>query len=112
MTRPTRGLAGSGTHLLAVEIYRRHHDAGTGLCATCGNPMPCAPQRHALSVLHAAGDDPAAHQAPDRPDPRGHHPEPPDAPVDRIRDEPDGFYVNGRTRALNPAGFGYERESS
>lgn len=53
---------GSATHLLAVELYMRHADMGSGYCVRCGRPAPCDSRRHARYVLMAAGDHPDNHE--------------------------------------------------
>ena len=106
------GLRGSSTHVLAGEIYQRHWDAGMGMCVTCGNPVPCAPGVHAAAVLHAVGDDLDAYPPRRWPDPEVHHPVrsgPPPEP-EPAESEVYGFAVSGRSRPLNPSGFGYERD--
>lgn len=58
METPIPTLPGSDLHRLCVEVYLRHHDAGTGVCKQCGQRAPCLPHRHAASVLMASGEDP------------------------------------------------------
>lgn len=110
-------LRGSLTHRLAVEVYRRHHDAGTGVCLVCGYRTPCLVRRHAASVILAAGEDPRWYD-----DSRGGGSERADAQTrDAVR-EPDrmvhgdtppyaGYRVTGRTRPLGEAGYRYERDT-
>lgn len=70
METPIPGLRGTATHGLAVVIYQSHDDDGSGFCARCGDRAPCAPRRHAASVIRAAGEDPllsALKESPSRP---------------------------------------------
>ncbi len=53
-------LTGSLVHRVAAELVYRHHHAGNGRCACCGQPSPC-PVRHAAArTCLFAGDDPEA----------------------------------------------------
>ena len=63
-------LPGSDVHRLCVEVYLRHHDAGTGACAQCGCPARCPTRLHAASVIVAAGEDPRWYDAQASADPR------------------------------------------
>jgi hypothetical protein len=110
-----RDLYGTGTHRLAVHVYRRHGRDDGGTCFRCGQPAPCATWLHARFVILAAGDDPdvygggrtASDDAGDRP--RGW----PAAPVDRAADPipaHSGFPLRGRRRVLSDEGYAYQRE--
>jgi hypothetical protein len=57
----TGGLRDSLTHQLAVEVFRRHRDAGSGTCCRCGARAPCPTRWRAAAVITAAGDDPGRH---------------------------------------------------
>lgn len=57
------GLCGSPTHQMSAELYRRHHDSGSGTCDTCGHRAPCPVRRRALAVIFAAGEDPLLYDA-------------------------------------------------
>jgi hypothetical protein len=103
-------LNGSHTFRLAVEVYQRHHDAGTGACLACGHRAPCLPRRHAASVILAAGVDPRGYDASSRlPPGGGHHP-----PVSEVNDDTlpyEGFRLGGRPRPLSAEGYRYERDT-
>jgi len=94
------GLHGTATHELSVLLYRRHHDAGNGMCAQCGSRVPCQTRRHAMIVIIAAGDRPDRHNA-----------QPAYSPIDESSADRTGYRVGGRGRAVDPndAGYSYDR---
>jgi hypothetical protein len=112
------GLQGSPTHRLSAEVYQRHHDIGTGICAVCGQRTPCPARRHAALVILAAGEDPRWYDA------RPYQ----DAPIPADVSDPGkvpgqerpqggseslpygGYPVTGRARPPGSEGFLYERD--
>lgn len=103
-------LSGSHTYRLAVEVYQRHHDAGTGVCLVCSHRAPCLPRRHAASVILAAGVDPRRYDASPRLAVGDRH----KAPVPDVNDATlpyEGFRLGGRPRPLSAEGYRYERDN-
>ena len=103
-------LFGGQTHRLAIEVFRRHRDAGNGLCACCGNPLPCAPSTNAAAVLQAAGGDPDAVPAVQQREAGTHNRRTPPLQPGEPHFDDQGFYISGRRRSMNAAGYGYERD--
>jgi len=100
------GLQGSLTHRLSTEVYQRHHDIGTGICAVCGQRTPCPARRHAASVILAAGEDPRRYDA--QPYQGGGGQEWPHTGGDSL--PYSGYRVTGRARPPGSEGFFYERD--
>lgn len=108
---------GSSLHRTCIELYQRHHNAGTGTCAACDQPTPCFVRNHAALVLRTAGDDPHRY---DEHRPVGQRPDPPAlgaaTPRPPATGHPSlatpgvtGFHLGGHGRRAHVAYTEYER---
>ena len=93
---------------MAVELYGRHRDDGSGRCAVCGGAAPCPSRCHAAGVLEAAGADVAVHDAGGVPavgvgafHPRGR--------AETVSAH-TGYWLGGRDPRVNPEGYFPDRD--
>jgi hypothetical protein len=102
-------------HQLAVEVYLRHHDAGSGACAECTGRVPCPARRHAALVISTAGEDPRWYDmqalAGQRGAAKGHRPDQPtqDWRGSAVHGGVEGYAVGGRGRRADVPYVEYER---